>query len=210
MSKTMGIITEEEQKKQIADTLKELIKKSGKVQKAIALDLDINPPTFNQWVTGRVIPQITMLKKVAAYFNVDLMYLLDKEEYLEEQRNTLPKEAARKLRALRPEVRVDIYRLIDQLHKEQIKQNTRNTIDKIIKEDHVTNEQDAETFISGISQNLDLLSPYGEILLISMANDLLPIRKEKREPSGEEYVTLTKNMLDRKQRLKKRVRMPYM
>ena len=72
--------TDLEQKKILSDNLKSYISRSGKEQKDIAFDLGVNPPTLNQWVTGKSIPSVSMLKKLADYFNCKLTDLVDEHE----------------------------------------------------------------------------------------------------------------------------------
>ncbi len=73
----MGFYSDQEQKKIISANLTELIEQSGKEQKQISIDLDINPPTFNQWVTGKAIPAVSILKRIADYFNVSIVRIVD-------------------------------------------------------------------------------------------------------------------------------------
>lgn len=68
---------DQEQKKIISFNLSRLIVLSEKDQKQIAIDLDINPPTFNQWVNGKAVPSVSTLKRVAAYFSVPLSAIVD-------------------------------------------------------------------------------------------------------------------------------------
>ena len=68
----MGFISDNEQKNIISQNLVRYIILTGKDQKDIAIELDVNPPTFNQWVNGKAIPSVTMLKRLAAYFSVPL------------------------------------------------------------------------------------------------------------------------------------------
>ncbi|MEE3484512.1 MAG: helix-turn-helix transcriptional regulator [Bacteroidales bacterium] len=74
----MGYYSDQEQRGIIADNLTRFISLSQKDQKDVAIDLDINPPTFNQWVNGKAIPNISTLRKVAEYFNVGLSDIIDK------------------------------------------------------------------------------------------------------------------------------------
>ena len=74
----MGYYTDQEQRSIIANNLSKLIELSQKEQKDIAIELDVNPPTFNQWVNGKAIPNISMLRKVAEYFNIGLSDIIDK------------------------------------------------------------------------------------------------------------------------------------
>lgn len=73
----MGYYSDNEQKAIIANNLSYLIELSGKDQKQISVELDVNPPTFNQWVNGKAIPSVSMLKRIAAYFGVMLTDLVD-------------------------------------------------------------------------------------------------------------------------------------
>lgn len=70
---------DQEQKRILATNLTYFIELSGKNQKTIAIDLDVNPPTFNQWATGKAVPSVSMLKRIAAYFNCTLSALVDKQ-----------------------------------------------------------------------------------------------------------------------------------
>lgn len=75
-------MNDQEQREIISRNLKKLIERSGKDQKQIAFDLRINPPTFNQWVTGKAIPAVTILQTLAEYFGVRLEAIVnDEPEY---------------------------------------------------------------------------------------------------------------------------------
>lgn len=73
----MGFISDNEQKQIIAHNLSYLIELSGKDQRQISIELDVNPPTFNQWVKGKAIPSVSILKKMAAYFGVTLSQIVN-------------------------------------------------------------------------------------------------------------------------------------
>lgn len=73
----MGYYSDQEQRDIIARNLSAFIELSGKEQKRIAMDLDVNPPTLNAWVRGISVPSVSMLKKVAKYFNVTLSAIID-------------------------------------------------------------------------------------------------------------------------------------
>lgn len=73
----MGFLSDSEQKRIIATNLDNLITLSGKNQYQISVDLDVNPPTFNQWVKGKAIPSVSMLKRLAAYFNVTMSQIVN-------------------------------------------------------------------------------------------------------------------------------------
>lgn len=74
----MGFYSDQEQKQIISDNLSYQISLTGKDQKEIAIELDINPPTFNQWVNGKAIPNVSTLKRLADYFNVFLSDIVDR------------------------------------------------------------------------------------------------------------------------------------
>lgn len=80
-------MTDHEQREIISKNLKKLIERSGKEQKQIAFDLRVNPPTFNQWVTGKSIPAVTVLQTLAEYFGVRLEAIVndDSEYYFDKQ-----------------------------------------------------------------------------------------------------------------------------
>ena len=68
---------DQEQKKIISANLTRLLLTIPKDQKQIAIELDVNPPTFNQWVNGKAIPSVSMLKRIACYFRVPLSSIVD-------------------------------------------------------------------------------------------------------------------------------------
>lgn len=72
-------MTDLEQKRIISKNLKRLIESSGKEQKQVAADLDINAPTFNQWVNGKAIPSVSMLHTLAEYFAVRIENIVDEQ-----------------------------------------------------------------------------------------------------------------------------------
>lgn len=73
----MSYLDDQRQKMILSDNLTYYIERSGKDQKKIAIELDVNPPTFNQWVTGKAIPSVSTLKRLAAYFNLTLSELVN-------------------------------------------------------------------------------------------------------------------------------------
>lgn len=90
----MGFLSDNEQKKVISQNLTRYILLTGKDQKDIAIELDVNPPTFNQWVNGKAIPSVTMLKRVAAYFSVPLTGIVDPYTGADEDIELTDKETA--------------------------------------------------------------------------------------------------------------------
>lgn len=73
----MIIVTEDEQKRIFAKNLNYYISLSGKQQKEIANDLGFQPTTFNTWCTGKIIPGMGKVQKIADYFKIGKSDLLD-------------------------------------------------------------------------------------------------------------------------------------
>ena len=74
----MNTITDSEQRQIFSENLQRLIGQSGKDQKDIAFDIGENPPTFNQWVKGKALPKVSTIKKIASYFNADVLDLINR------------------------------------------------------------------------------------------------------------------------------------
>lgn len=57
---------------------------AGKDQKEIAEMLGVAVSTYSQYETGKTIPSLSVLRKLADYYNVSLDYLVDRtsEDYL--------------------------------------------------------------------------------------------------------------------------------
>lgn len=70
-------LSDEEQKIVFANNLQYYIRRTGKDQKQIALEMDIKPTTFNQWVKAKAIPAVSEIRKVACYFNIAVSDLVD-------------------------------------------------------------------------------------------------------------------------------------
>ena len=70
-------MTEDEQKRIFARNLNYYISLSGKQQKEIANDLGFQPTTFNTWCTGKIIPGMGKVQKIADYFKIGKSDLLD-------------------------------------------------------------------------------------------------------------------------------------
>lgn len=70
-------MTDQEIKDIFVKRVRHHISLCGKQQKEIASDLGIPPTTFNNWCTGRILPKISDIDKLAKYFNVprsDFLY----------------------------------------------------------------------------------------------------------------------------------------
>ena len=69
-------MTIEESKEIFSKNLRDMIARSGKDQKTIASDLGVNPPTFNQWVTGTALPPVYKIQALAEYLGCTTAYLI--------------------------------------------------------------------------------------------------------------------------------------
>ena len=80
------------------DKLKDLRKKRGLSQVALAERLGLSKSTIGAYETGDITPSVEALNAIADFFNVDLDYLLGKEEgstyYLDPEAAELAKEIA--------------------------------------------------------------------------------------------------------------------
>lgn len=88
----MGYIDDQKQKQILSDNLMHYIELSNKDQKQIAIELDINPPTLNQWVNGKAIPSVSMLKKLADYFDLTLSDLVNVRSEQPQEMKLTPQE----------------------------------------------------------------------------------------------------------------------
>lgn len=111
----MGFYSDEEQRKILASNLQYRIELSGLDQKSIAIDMDINPPTFNQWVNGKAIPSVSTLRRLAKYFDCSLSSLIDPVSQNISSEIFTQKEQAliRKYRAASPAIKEAVDKLLE-------------------------------------------------------------------------------------------------
>lgn len=83
------VFTDDEQKAIISSNLMYYIEQSGKDQKQIATELDIQPTTFNTWVKGRVLPPVSQLQRIAAYFHLLVTDIVDPRSDLPDDRQLM-------------------------------------------------------------------------------------------------------------------------
>lgn len=76
-------MTDEEQKKIFAKNLNKYISLNQKLQKDVAKDLDINPTTLNMWCTGKAMPGVGKIQKLADYFRIGKSDLTDEKEEID-------------------------------------------------------------------------------------------------------------------------------
>lgn len=62
------------------EIFEELLKKKGVRAAAVSKATGIHPSTFSVWKSGKCRPKHEKLIKIAAYFNVTVDYLLNREE----------------------------------------------------------------------------------------------------------------------------------
>ena len=70
-------MTDEKQKQIFAKNLNYYITLNNKQQVDVAKDLDIKPTTFNMWCTGKALPGMGKVQKLADYFRIGKSDLLD-------------------------------------------------------------------------------------------------------------------------------------
>lgn len=174
----MKTYTDLEQKRIIAENLQELIDHSGKDQKNIAIDLGINPPTFNQWVTGKATPQVSTLRKVANYFHVPFSYLINKRDDVESEKNieVLPPFLAKKYSELDDRGKEIVNAAIDKEY-DRLQKNITD-FKRAMELDKITTIEDAQALLVDASAFGGYVSNEN---LIEMANNvLLKLKKEKQ------------------------------
>ena len=172
----MKLYSDIEQKRIIADNLQDLIKKSNKDQRDIALDLDVNPPTFNQWVTGKATPTVSTLRKVADYFKVSLSYIVNKHSDLEEDENNvevLPIESAIKYSKLDTTFKQTVIAAIEKSYEQQ--ENLREEYNRVMSLNEITDLEDAKVILGHTAA----FGGYAtDEELLAMANTVLKMRKK--------------------------------
>lgn len=70
-------MNDSEQKRIFAKNLNYYIQQTGKQQKEVAKELGFQPTTFNTWCTGKLIPGMGKVQKLADYFKIGKSDLLD-------------------------------------------------------------------------------------------------------------------------------------
>ena len=68
-----------------SDKIKALRAQKGISQSELAKHLDTLQQTVGRWETGKIEPNIPMIKKIASYFDVSTDYLLDNENSITKQ-----------------------------------------------------------------------------------------------------------------------------
>ena len=76
-------------KETLAKNLKTYIAKSGKDRSTIAEDLGLPYSTMTDWVNGKKYPRINNIEKLAAYFNVSKLELIEDFEEIKRDNDRL-------------------------------------------------------------------------------------------------------------------------
>lgn len=64
----------------------QLLQKHGITAYRVAKETGVTQTTLSDWKTGRAVPRIATLQKIADYFNVSLDWLMGKGEMIEEDK----------------------------------------------------------------------------------------------------------------------------
>lgn len=78
-----------ENKDVLSKNLKKYISKSGKDRMTIAEELDLSYSTLTDWVNGKKYPRINNIEKLASYFNVSKMDLIEDFEDIKKDNDIL-------------------------------------------------------------------------------------------------------------------------
>lgn len=73
-------MTNEEQRKIFANNLRYYININNKQQKDVAKAIGENPSTLNMWATGKTMPSVSKIQKLADYFGVGKSDLIDQKD----------------------------------------------------------------------------------------------------------------------------------
>ena len=65
--------------------LREMRLLKGYTQENIAKDLNVSQGTYNNWETGRRIPELQTILKIADYYNIELDYLFGRDVEMNEK-----------------------------------------------------------------------------------------------------------------------------
>ena len=111
----MGYYSDEQQRKILSSNLQYQIQLKGLDQKTIAIELDVNPPTFNQWVNGKAIPSVSTLRRLAKYFDCTLASLIDPPtvSVSSEALNQKEQNLVMKYRAASPAIKEAVNKLLE-------------------------------------------------------------------------------------------------
>lgn len=78
-------MSDEEQKKVFSRNLNYYIKLNGKQQKEVANNIGENPTTLNMWCTGKSMPSLGKIQKLADYFKIGKSDLTEVKSNIDEK-----------------------------------------------------------------------------------------------------------------------------
>lgn len=78
-----------ENKSVLSKNIKKYITKSGKDRMTIAEELDLSYSTLTDWINGKKYPRINNIERLAAYFNVSKVDLIEDFEEIKKDNDTL-------------------------------------------------------------------------------------------------------------------------
>lgn len=87
-------MTEQEQIDIFTANLKKYMMLGGYTQREVAKAIDVNPQTFNTWMTGKHIPRMDKIQRLADFFGIRKSELVDVNDNLEDE--TLEQAFARR------------------------------------------------------------------------------------------------------------------
>ena len=73
----------------LSKNLKKLVSRSGKDRNTIAEELGLSYSTLTDWINGKKYPRINNIEKLAAYFNVSKMDLIEDFEEIKKDNDRL-------------------------------------------------------------------------------------------------------------------------
>lgn len=73
-------MTDDEQKRVFAKNLNRYISLNQKQQKEVAEAIGENPTTLNMWCSGKSLPKVSKIQKLADYFRIGKSDLTDEKE----------------------------------------------------------------------------------------------------------------------------------
>jgi len=113
----------------ISRNIKRLRSLKGLTQKEVAMNVTIPQGQYSRIESGKVIPTIPTLQKLAALFEVSLSELMKEKGTLEEELNLPLLEKIKKLNELEEDEKSAIVKLIDiALSKKRMKDNLTNIL----------------------------------------------------------------------------------
>lgn len=72
-------MNDEEQKKIFSKNLRKYVENSGKQQNDICRDIGVKTTTFNMWIKGNTMPNVSKIQMLADYFHIGKSDLVDEK-----------------------------------------------------------------------------------------------------------------------------------